>query len=133
MQHLPGRAIVIAGPTASGKSQLALALAERLGGSIINADSMQVYRELALLTARPGPSEVARAPHALYGCVSGAEAYSAGRYARDAAAAVAAARDSGRRPIIVGGTGLYLRALLQGLSPVPAADPAARAHWRQLV
>ena len=133
MQHLPGRAIVIAGPTASGKSQLALALAERLGGSIINADSMQVYRELALLTARPGPSELARAPHALYGCVSGAEAYSAGRYARDAAAAVATARDSGRRPIIVGGTGLYLRALLQGLSPVPAADPAVRAHWRQQV
>jgi tRNA dimethylallyltransferase len=127
------RAIVIAGPTASGKSQLALALAERLGGSIINADSMQVYRELALLTARPGASELARVPHALYGCVSGREAYSAGRYAGDAASAVAAARAAGRRPIIVGGTGLYLRALLQGLSPVPAADPAVRAHWRQQV
>jgi tRNA dimethylallyltransferase len=127
------RAIVIAGPTASGKSQLALALAERLGGSIINADSMQVYRELALLTARPGASELARVPHALYGCVGGREAYSAGRYAGDAASAVAAARAAGRRPIIVGGTGLYLRALLQGLSPVPAADPAVRAHWRQQV
>ncbi|HEU0159011.1 MAG TPA: tRNA (adenosine(37)-N6)-dimethylallyltransferase MiaA [Hyphomicrobiaceae bacterium] len=127
------RAIVIAGPTASGKSQLALALAERLGGSIINADSMQVYRELALLTARPGASELARVPHALYGCVSGREAYSAGRYAADAASAVAVARAAGRRPIIVGGTGLYLRALLQGLSPVPAADPAVRAHWRQQV
>jgi tRNA dimethylallyltransferase len=130
-QHVPGRAIVIAGPTASGKSQLALALAERLGGSIINADSMQVYRELALLTARPGACELARAPHALYGSVSGAEAYSAGRYARDAAAAVATARHRGHRPIIVGGTGLYLRALLQGLSPVPAAEPAVRAYWRQ--
>ena len=125
------RAIVIAGPTASGKSQLALALAQRLGGSIINADSMQVYQELALLTARPSPRELASVPHALYGCVSGQEAYSAGRYARDAAAAVATARASGRRPVIVGGTGLYLRALLQGLSPVPAADPTVRAYWRQ--
>jgi tRNA dimethylallyltransferase len=130
-QPLRKRAIVIAGPTASGKSQLALVLAERLGGSIINADSMQVYRELALLTARPGARELACVPHALYGCVSGREAYSAGRYARDAAAAVAAAREAGRRPVIVGGTGLYLRALLQGLSPVPATDPAVRAYWRQ--
>src|SRR5262245_22859546 len=130
-QPLPDRAIVIAGPTASGKSQLALALAQRLGGSIINADSMQVYQELALLTARPGPRELACVPHALYGCVSGQEAYSAGRYARDAAAAVVTARASGRRPVIVGGTGLYLRALLQGLSPVPATDPAVRAYWRQ--
>jgi tRNA dimethylallyltransferase len=94
---------------------------------------MQVYRELALLTARPGPCELARVPHALYGCVSGAEAYSAGRYAGDAAAAVAAARHSGRRPIIVGGTGLYLRAILQGLSPVPTVAPAVRAYWRQQV
>src|SRR5262245_9833843 len=130
-QPLRERAIVIAGPTASGKSQLALALAQRLGGSIINADSMQVYQELALLTARPGPSELARVPHALYGCVSGREAYSAGRYQLDATEAVAAARASGRRPVIVGGTGLYLRALLQGLSPVPATDPAVRAYWRQ--
>src|SRR5262245_52889748 len=132
-QPLPDRAIVIAGPTASGKSQLALALGlvQRLGGSSINADSMQVYQELALLTARPGPRELACVPHALYGCVSGQEAYSAGRYARDAAAAVATARASGRRPVIVGGTGLYLRALLQGLSPVPATDPAVRAYWRQ--
>jgi tRNA dimethylallyltransferase len=128
---LRGRAIVIAGPTASGKSRLALALAERLGGTIINADSMQVYRELAILTARPTAAEHARLPHALYGFLSGREAYSAGRYAIDAAAAIAAARGQGRLPIVVGGTGLYFRALLEGLSPVPATDPAVRAYWRQ--
>jgi len=127
------RAIVIAGPTASGKSRLALALAERLGGLIINADSMQVYRELAILTARPTAAELARLPHALYGFLSGREAYSAGRYALDAAAAITAARSQGRLPIVVGGTGLYFRALLEGLSPVPAADPAVRAYWRQQV
>jgi tRNA dimethylallyltransferase len=124
------RAILIAGPTASGKSGLALALAERIGGVVINADSMQVYRELRILTARPTPEEEARAPHALYGMVGGAEAYSAGRYAADAAAAIANARNSGRVPIVVGGTGLYFQALLRGLSPVPAIDPAVRAHWR---
>jgi len=126
----PPRPILIAGPTASGKSGLALALAERLSGTVINADSMQVYRELRILTARPTPEEEARAPHALYGCVSGAEAYSAGRYAADAAMAIAEARAAGRLPIIVGGTGLYFKALLEGLSPVPAADPEVRAFWR---
>lgn len=123
-------AILIAGPTASGKSGLALALAERLGGVVINADSMQVYRELRLLTARPSPEEEARAPHALYGFVPGGEAYSAGRYADDAARAIAEARAAGRVPIVVGGTGLYFKVLLEGLSPVPAADPAVRARWR---
>ena len=124
------RAILIAGPTASGKSGLALSLAERLGGVIINADSMQVYRELRVLTARPTAEEEARAPHALYGFVSGAEAYSVGRYVQDAAEAVAQARASGRVPIVVGGTGLYFKALLQGLSPIPAIDPQVRARWR---
>jgi tRNA dimethylallyltransferase len=124
------RPILIAGPTASGKSGLALALAERRGGTVINADSMQVYRELSLLTARPGAEDEARAPHVLYGHVSGAEAYSAGRYAADAAAAIAAAQAAGRVPIVVGGTGLYFRALLEGLSPIPAADPGVRAFWR---
>jgi tRNA dimethylallyltransferase len=124
------RAILIAGPTASGKSGLALRLAEQVGGVVINADSMQVYRELRILTARPTPEEEARAPHALYGFVSGAEAYSAGRYAADAARAIAEARDSGRVPVIVGGTGLYFKVLLEGLSPVPAIDPNVRAHWR---
>src|SRR5262252_8139292 len=125
-----GRAIVIAGPTASGKSGLALALAERCAGVVINADSMQVYRELSILTARPTAQEEARAPHALYGFVSGAEAYSAGRYAADAARAIAEARTGGRVPILVGGTGLYFKALLEGLSPIPAADPEVRAFWR---
>jgi tRNA dimethylallyltransferase len=124
------RAILIAGPTASGKSGLALRLAEELGGVVINADSMQVYRELAILTARPPPSELAHASHALYGFVSGAEPYSAGRYAADAAHAIDEARSRGRIPIIVGGTGLYFKVLLEGLSPVPAADPAVRAYWR---
>lgn len=123
-------AILIAGPTASGKSGLALSLAEQRAGVVINADSMQVYRELAILTARPSEADLARAPHALYGFVSGAEAYSAGRYAVDAANAIAEARAQGRMPIIVGGTGLYFKALLEGLSPVPAADPEVRAYWR---
>lgn len=124
------RAILIAGPTASGKSAVALALAERLGGVVINADSMQVYRDLGILTARPTPADEARAPHALYGFVSGAEAYSAGRYAGDAARALAEARASRRVPIFVGGTGLYFKVLLSGLSPVPAADPDVRSYWR---
>lgn len=124
------RVILVAGPTASGKSGFALALAERLGGVVINADSMQVYRELRSLTARPGAAEEARAPHALYGFVPGSEAYSAGRYVADAARAIAQARAAGRIPIVVGGTGLYFKALLEGLSPVPAADPDVRAYWR---
>jgi tRNA dimethylallyltransferase len=124
------RPVLIAGPTASGKSGLALALAERLGGTVINADSMQVYRELRILTARPTPADEALAPHALYGFVGGAEGYSAGRYAADAAKAIADARAAGRVPIVVGGTGLYCKALLEGLSPIPAADPEVRAFWR---
>jgi tRNA dimethylallyltransferase len=125
-----GRCILIAGPTASGKSGLALSFAERFGGVVINADSMQVYRELAVLTARPTPEEEARAPHALYGFVSGAEAYSAGRYARDVAVAIEDARGLGRVPIIAGGTGLYFKVLLEGLSPIPPVDADVRAHWR---
>jgi tRNA dimethylallyltransferase len=128
---MPARAILIAGPTASGKSGLALALAERLGGTVINADSMQVYRELRILTARPPAEDESRIPHALYGFVSGAAAYSAGRYAADAAKAIADARAAGRVPIVVGGTGLYFKVLLEGLSPVPAADPQVRAYWRE--
>ena len=124
------RAILIAGPTASGKSGLALALAEQTGGTVINVDSMQVYRELRMLTARPTPADEARAPHALYGFVSGAEAYSVGRYASDAAKSIAEARAAGRVPIVVGGTGLYFTALVEGLSPVAAVDPQVRAYWR---
>jgi tRNA dimethylallyltransferase len=126
----PSRAILIAGPTASGKSRLALRLAEEVGGTVINADSMQVYRELRVLTARPTPEEEARVPHALYGFASGAVAYSAGRYAVDAAGAIAEARGCGRLPIVVGGTGLYFQALLEGLAAVPPIDAGVRARWR---
>ena len=116
------RPILIAGPTASGKSGLALRLAERLGGIVINADSMQVYRELRILTARPAPDEEARVPHALYGFVRARELFGralrGGRGARHREA-----RARGRRPIIVGGTGLYFKVLLEGLSPVPPIDP----------
>ena len=125
------RTILIAGPTASGKSALALDLAERLGGVVINADSMQVYAELCILTARPSSADEARAPHVLYGFVSAREAYSAGRFIKDAAAAIAGARATGLRPIIVGGTGLYFKALTEGLSPIPDVDPEVRQHWRE--
>lgn len=122
--------ILIAGPTASGKSALALLLAEAVGGVVINADALQVYRELSILTARPTPKDEARAPHLLYGHVPVAEAYSVGRYIIDVAAALTRAHEASLRPIIVGGTGLYLKALLEGLSPVPEIAADVRAHWR---
>ncbi|MSP67601.1 MAG: tRNA (adenosine(37)-N6)-dimethylallyltransferase MiaA [Alphaproteobacteria bacterium] len=128
--------LLIAGPTASGKSGLALTLAERLRGTVINADSMQVYRELRVLTARPSTADLERAPHALYGVQSVAEPSSAGRWRGLAVAAIAAARAGMRVPIVVGGTGLYLRALMGGLAPVPvvpaAIRAAARAHIAEL-
>ena len=124
------RPILIAGPTGSGKSGLALRLAEALGGVVINADSMQVYRELQILTARPTVEETARVPHALYGFVSGGAAYSAGRFAVDAALALKEARERGLWPIFVGGTGLYFKALTEGLSPMPQIPVEIRAHWR---
>jgi tRNA dimethylallyltransferase len=124
------RAILIAGPTASGKSALGLALAERHGGVVINADSMQVYRELRTLTARPSAEDEARVPHALYGFVPASEAYSVGRYVADAARAIAAARAERRVPVVVGGTGLYFKALLEGLSPIPAVPEGIRGRWR---
>jgi tRNA dimethylallyltransferase len=124
------RAILIAGPTASGKSAAALALAERLGGTILNADSMQVYRELAVLTARPTLAETARVPHRLYGTVPAAEAYSVGEWLDDAARATEQAEGDGRLPILVGGTGLNFKALLEGLAPVPDIPPEIRNAWR---
>ena len=111
--------ILIAGPTASGKSALALELAEQHGGVVINADSMQVYRDLRVITARPTVEEEARAPHRLYGHVEAAENYSTGRWCADAAAALAAAKQERRMAIVVGGTGLYFKALIQGLAAVP--------------
>ena len=125
------RAVLIAGPTASGKSGAALELALRLNGTVINADSMQIYRELEVLTARPSPSEEQRAPHRLYGAVSAAEVYSVGRWLGDAARAIEQARAEGRVPILVGGTGLYFKALVEGLAPVPEIPAELRMHWRE--
>lgn len=124
------RAVLIAGATASGKSALALALAEELGGSIINADSMQVYRDLRIITARPTPAEEARVPHLLYGHVDAAENYSVGRWCVDARAALAAVERAGRLPIVVGGTGLYFKALTQGLAAVPPIPADIRSAVR---
>jgi tRNA dimethylallyltransferase len=124
-------AILIAGPTASGKSAAALAVAEGLRGTIVNADSMQVYRELRVLSARPAEADMARAPHRLYGMVSAAEAYSVGRWLEQASAALVEAAGEGRRPILVGGTGLYFKALTEGLAPIPDVPPEVRDHWRE--
>ncbi len=126
-----GKAVLIAGPTASGKSPLALALAERRNGAVINADSMQVYRELRVLTARPGPDDEARAPHRLYGAVSIAEPFSAARWRAAALAAIAEARAAGRLPILVGGSGFYLKALTEGLVELPPIPEAVRAAARR--
>ncbi len=125
------KAILIAGPTASGKSAAALVLAEHLRGTVINADSMQVYRELVILTARPTEAETSRVPHRLYGIVPAREAYSVGRWLDDAARAIGEAEGEGRVPILVGGTGLYFKALLEGLAPVPDVPPEIRKAWRE--
>jgi tRNA dimethylallyltransferase len=123
---------LIAGPTASGKSALALALAERTGGVVINADSAQVYSDLRLVTARPTPEEEARAPHRLYGYRDGARACSAAEWAADARAEIERAHQASRLPILAGGTGLYIRTLLDGIAPVPAIDPEVRRAARAL-
>jgi tRNA dimethylallyltransferase len=122
--------ILIAGPTASGKSALALALAEQRGGTIINSDSMQVYRDLRIITARPTAADEQRAPHRLYGHVDAAENFSVGRWCREAAAALAAAKDEGHTPILAGGTGLYFSALSRGLAAVPPIPASIRAELR---
>lgn len=127
---MPPDVVLIAGPTASGKSALALSLAQRLNGCVINADSMQVYRDLHVLTARPSAADTQGVPHLLYGHVDAAENYSAGRWVEDAAAAIANIRAQGRRPIVVGGTGLYFKALTEGLSDIPAVPEAVRAAVR---
>ncbi len=126
-------ALIVAGPTASGKSALALALAERLGGVVINADSMQVYRELRVLTARPAPAEEARAPHRLYGVRPAAAAGSVAWWRAAALAEMAAARANGQLPILCGGTGLYFLSLTDGIADIPEVGAAARAEARQLL
>ena len=120
------RALLIAGPTASGKSALALTLAEKLGGTIINADSMQVYRDLRVITARPTPEQEARVPHLLYGEVDAAENYSVGRWYADARTAIARTLAEGRMPILVGGTGLYFKVLTHGLAAIPPIPATIR-------
>ncbi len=122
--------LLLAGPTASGKSALALELADALGGTIINADSMQVYRDLRVITARPTPAEEARAPHRLYGYRDAAENCSVGLWFADAGTALAETRAEGRTAIVVGGTGLYFKALTRGLAAVPATPADVRAAVR---
>jgi tRNA dimethylallyltransferase len=132
MSALP-KVALIAGPTASGKSALALGVAEAIGGIVINADASQVYADLRILSARPSREEEACAPHRLYGHVDGADlTYSAARWAGEAKAAIAEAHAAERIPILVGGTGLYLRTLIDGIAPVPAIAPDVRAAVRAL-
>ncbi|MBA2589556.1 MAG: tRNA (adenosine(37)-N6)-dimethylallyltransferase MiaA [Alphaproteobacteria bacterium] len=126
-------AVLIAGPTASGKSAAALELAEEIGGVVINADSMQVYREAPILTAQPSDADKARVQHLLYGHVSVRELYSVGRWRDDAARAIAQARAMNRVPIFVGGTGMYFMALTDGLAAIPPTPPEIRDAARALL
>lgn len=125
-----GKPVLIAGPTASGKSALALAVAKRFGGRVINADSMQVYRDLRIITARPTPDEEALAPHTLYGTIDAAVNYSAGQWLRDVQAELAACAKVGLRPIVVGGTGLYFKLLTTGLAAIPEIPEMTRRAVR---
>lgn len=118
--------VLLAGPTASGKSQLALDLAQKRGGVVINADSMQVYGELRVLTARPSTADEAAIPHRLYGHVPARERYSVGRWLEDVAGALGEARAQGLTPIVVGGTGLYFKALTEGLATIPTIAAEVR-------
>ena len=132
----PPPVFVVGGPTASGKSAFAMALAERFDGVVINADSMQVYRDLAILTARPSAGDEARVPHRLFGLLDAADTCSVARWRDLALAEIDAAHADGRRAIVVGGSGLYLRALMSGIAPVPpipqAVRDAARARHGEL-
>jgi len=123
---------LITGPTASGKSALAMAVAEKHRGVVINADSAQVYADLRVLSARPSPEDEARVPHRLFGHVDGADIYSAARWAAEAKAEIARAHEAELLPVLVGGTGLYLRTLLDGIAPVPPIDPAIRETVRAM-
>ncbi|MBU0774064.1 MAG: tRNA (adenosine(37)-N6)-dimethylallyltransferase MiaA, partial [Alphaproteobacteria bacterium] len=126
------RVALIAGPTASGKSALAIALAKAANGIVINADASQVYADLAILSARPSAQEMGDVPHKLFGHIDGAEPCTAPRWAAEARAEIAAAHGAGRLPVLVGGTGLYIRTLLDGIAPVPEIDPEIRATVRAL-
>lgn len=124
--------LVIAGPTASGKSGLALRTADELNGAVINADSMQVYKDLRVLTARPSTEDESRVPHKLYGYLDAAHACTAAAWAADAVAEINAAQSNGQLPIVVGGTGLYLKALIEGLSELPDIPEEVRSIARRL-
>lgn len=124
------RALLIAGPTASGKSALAMTLATKLNGVVVNADSMQVYRDLRVITARPTVEEEAQCSHVMFGHVDAAVNYSVARWLDDVRQTVVELEADGRLPIIVGGTGLYFRALLEGLSDIPAVPDVLRAELR---
>jgi tRNA dimethylallyltransferase len=130
MSSCPRRVALIAGPTASGKSALAIELAERHRGTVVNADSAQVYADLRILSARPSAEEEARVPHRLFGTIDGADICSAARWAEDAKVVIAEAYTQDRLPILVGGTGLYLRTLIDGIAPVPEIDPLVRGEVR---
>lgn len=123
---------LIAGPTASGKTALALRLAKKREVFIINADSAQVYSDLPVLSAQPTPGEMAAAPHRLFGYLDGTTACSAARWANDAKRAITEAHDAGALPVLVGGTGLYVRTLLDGIAPIPEVDAQLRAAVRDL-
>ena len=125
--------LIVCGPTASGKSALALDIAVAFRGTVINADSMQVYKELPILTSRPRPTDEAKAPHRLYGITSIANTFSAGRWQPLAERAIRVALSEGSLPVVCGGTGLYLKALMQGLSPMPEIPTEIRARIRQLL
>lgn len=126
---LPAETVIIAGPTGAGKTDLALRLARRLGGEIVGADAFQIYAGLPILSAQPTPEERAGIPHHLIGCVDPEEAFDTGRYLRMAEPVLAGIAARGRRPIVVGGTGLYVKALLGGVDDLPPGDPVLRQEF----
>ncbi len=130
---MPPEFILIAGPTASGKSAFAINLARQYNGVIINTDSMQVYQQLQIITARPDVQELLQCPHLLYGHRDGCEPYSVALWLGEAEQALEQARQDKKTPIFVGGTGLYFKSLTEGLSPVPVLDPQIRQKWRDFM
>jgi tRNA dimethylallyltransferase len=129
---IPAETILLAGPTGAGKTALSLLLAKRLGGEIVGADAFQIYRGLPILTAQPTPEQRSEVPHHLIGCVDPLESYDAARYRRDALEVLQSIVARGKRPIVVGGTGLYLKSLLGGLDELPSRDPGLRAELAAL-
>ena len=131
MSETQKRIVLIAGPTASGKSGCAIKIAQALDGEVINADSMQVYKELELLTARPDEESVKQVPHRLYGSQTGAKAFSVGEWLEVAGRAIEHVWGNGKLPVVVGGTGLYFKALEEGLSSIPDIPTDIRSRWRE--